>query len=118
MMMVVASQPNNPQRKSDISMATKIVTHKEMVDFINSQPDDRIVNFNEIDFDSECGCVMLHYFKDKEFIPLKFCKGLGVSTFNDKEHHALEESYLTYIPVSIEPKTIFTYKELKEYIND
>jgi hypothetical protein len=43
------------------------VTKQEMIDFINSQPDDRMVNFNEVHKESFCGCIMVQYGISKGF---------------------------------------------------
>lgn len=45
-------------------MKYSMVTTKEILDFIDGQPDDRPVNLNENDSTDECGCVMVHYGKE------------------------------------------------------
>ena len=41
------------------------VTRQDMVEFIQAQPDDRKVDFADAFKDDECGCVMVHYGREK-----------------------------------------------------
>lgn len=39
------------------------VTAKEMVEFIMSQPDEKLIDYSECDTDGSCGCLMVQYGK-------------------------------------------------------
>lgn len=41
-----------------------MITTREILDFINSQPDDRRVNMSHNSYNDSCRCVMVHYGKD------------------------------------------------------
>lgn len=96
------------------------VTHQQMVDFINSQPDDKVVDFNQIKYSSVCGCIMIQYAKEHKFIPRgPGVPGVGVHDFLDEDNHRLDLPFSRYIPGYKDEMedVIFTYKELKDHVN-
>jgi hypothetical protein len=43
----------------------KEITEQQIIDYINEQPADKKVDMREPMSSAECGCVMVHYAKDK-----------------------------------------------------
>lgn len=99
-------------------MTSKIVTHQQMVDFINSQPDERLVDFDQIKYDSPCGCIMIQYAREHNFNP-GVCGGVGTRDFLDVDDHRMELAFHEYIPNYSEDleKMRYNYKELKDHVN-
>ena len=98
-------------------MTSKIVAHQQMVEFINSQPDEKLVDFDQIKYDSPCGCVMIQYAREHKFAPV--LEGVGTQDFLDHDDHRLELPFHEYIPNYSESleKMLYTYKELKDHVN-
>ena len=42
----------------------RIVTKQELIDFVDAQPDDRPVNFQQFYSTEDCGCLMIHFGKE------------------------------------------------------
>lgn len=91
-----------------------IVTEQDMVDFINTQPDDRKVDFDENKEWSTCGCLMVHYGKSKG---LHFVSCSINGWLNNKENMVAKFENSLYYSHFI-PHRKCTYGEIKTYLNE
>ncbi len=41
------------------------LSNEQVIEFINKQPDSRPVNFDEPNGNDECGCLLIHLFKER-----------------------------------------------------
>lgn len=89
----------------------KEITFEDIAEFIDNQPDEKTVNFDENDSDSPCGCIMVQYGKS---IGLKFTRcyvtHFGVPTVARLTGCTFQD----FMPAS--DRAEFTYKELKEKV--
>lgn len=94
-----------------------VVTKQDMVDFINSQPDDKEVNFLENTYSDQCGCVMVHYAKSKG-IDFDECGMQGWYNNRTETMVAAFEADVMHKDFEPDPKhrSRYTYKELKELV--
>jgi hypothetical protein len=99
----------------------KKITEQQIIDYIKEQPEDRKVNMNEPMSSAKCGCVMVHYAKDKikAFADRPITCGFDTFTSITKKgresNRDLERSICVIIPWS-EWDTIETYGDIQELL--
>lgn len=99
----------------------KKITEQQIIDYINSQPADKKVDMYEPTSSQECGCVMVHYAKDKikEFadrpITCGFSNFTSVTKKGIKSNRYLERSISAIIPWD-EWNIIKTYGDIQEIL--
>ena len=90
------------------------VTQKDIVDFIFSQPDDKVADLSQNLCEEECGCLMVHYGRAQNW------EFLGCSFFGwvDEEGHYIAKFTSAdrlgyYLPKGVHIHEKVTYGELK-----
>lgn len=95
-------------------------SYSDLVDFINNQPDDKSVNFNELDSGDDCGCLLVHFAKSKNLN--NFSCGYGSIEsypFDITLAKPIEEDSKKVFKLICtgEYRKITSYKQLKEIVN-
>jgi hypothetical protein len=67
----------------------KTITKQELIDYINSQPDDKRVDMRQCSVLGNCGCVMVQYSKEILNITDPFWCGYHVIYVNNFPEYAL-----------------------------
>lgn len=90
----------------------RIVTKQELIDFVDAQPDDRPVDFNQFYSIEDCGCLMVHF--GKEVLKLKgrfSCDNTRWIVKGNALAHLQDYNFIFYDIVS--DHQVKTYGELK-----
>lgn len=90
----------------------RTVTKQELIDFVDAQPDDRPVDFNQFYSIEDCGCLMVHF--GKEVLKLKgrfSCDNTRWIVEGNVLAHLQGENFIFYNIVS-DPQ-VKTYGKLK-----
>jgi hypothetical protein len=92
-----------------------MIPFSDLKDFINSQPDDRLLNMDQPHSNESCGCILVHY--GKEVLQLDKSFGCGLDVIECLPAPVYSRFYFE------EPTYEFildfkgrTYSEAKEYI--
>jgi hypothetical protein len=96
-------------------MKNKKVTFQKLVDFVNSQPDDRPINFSQNSFHENCGCLMVHYGKFVGVIGER-CSFTSVVDYNGEELVKFDESCSNLVTNCVLYYSVSNYKELKDLV--
>lgn len=98
-------------------MSAVTVTQQQFEDFIMSQDDNREIDMKEVDCEANCGCIMIHYGKEKLNINSFQC---SFSEFSVERENILspvakfENSFISSFIVECSAENVKTYKEAKE----
>lgn len=90
----------------------RIVTKQELIDFVDAQPDDRPIDFQQFYSTEDCGCLMIHF--GKEVLNLKgrfYCDNSRWKGANDTLAYLQGDNFIFYNIVS--NSHVKTYGELK-----
>ena len=88
------------------------VTKQELIDFVDAQPDDRHIDFQQFYSTEDCGCLMIHF--GKEVLNIKgrfYCDNSRWMGANHALAHLHGENLIFYNIVS--NSQVKTYGELK-----
>lgn len=108
---------------------TIVVTKQQLLDFVNTQSDDRPIDFNQNESFEECGCLMVHYGKEVLCKSLFTCDnsrwwelvskdGLTKANFSKGPIAILEKDYLIFFDIVRNSLSIKTYGELKKNLRE
>lgn len=95
------------------------VTFEEFADFIRSQPDERPVNMREATSGAECGCLLIHFGRHKNFSFDSNYKATWSALFNvrgERFDFINYEKCVDYIDQAI-VNEIKSYAEAKQLLN-
>lgn len=92
-----------------------IITKKQFIDFINNQPDDKLVNFSENYSEDSCGCPMVQFMRENQFEIDK--EGCGFSVFSGDVRFEDGIDIVEITKRQIFERTTMDYKELKKIVN-
>ncbi len=95
------------------------LTKQQVIDFINSQPDDREVNMNQNDSEDSCGCLLIHLarqyypdYKERFSASYTFVSPDTISSEEDGYFKLITDSVALFIVGTNKQAT--TYKDLKQ----
>jgi hypothetical protein len=93
----------------------KTISHQEFLDFIFAQPREREINMGQnIAYPEDCGCMMVHYGREKGLKGKILCGFRDISESGKIGAFLLEESITNYFPINDWGK--YTYGEIQDYI--
>jgi hypothetical protein len=95
-----------------------MLTYKEdLLNYINSQPDDRPINFSQNNTNDSCGCLMVHYFKDLGYKNFS-CGLFTIMDLDTKNGKTVLDKHAAYLIAKCMGSGIKNYKELKDYLTN
>lgn len=103
-------------------MKTEIVYHQEFLDFIFSQPREREINMaeNVVTNDSDCGCMMVHFARNKGLTGGIHAGYYSISLAEDEEDRfVLDREIKYYFPHHRNGFAIhLTYGEVQDFLTE